>query len=104
MPSEWMFTAVGLTFAFIGIPLVFLGVALLKRLRTAVTAKVIWRSLRCPVRLQAAQVGFLEQEDSLRNVRRVDAIYCSVLTDPRKVNCGKQCLQPLAVGATDAHR
>jgi hypothetical protein len=93
MPSEWIFTAVGLTFVFIGIPLVFLGVALFSRLRRGWTAKVIWRSLRCPSRLTAAQVGFLEKEDFLRDLKTVDAIYCSVLADPRRVDCGKECLR-----------
>lgn len=92
MSSETIMTAVGLAFVFWGIPLLFIGAALFMRLRTGWTAKVIWRSLHCPVRQTAGQVGFLEKDDFLRNIKTVDAVYCSVLSDPCNVNCGKECL------------
>jgi hypothetical protein len=93
MSSEWIFTAIGLTFVFIGIPLVFLSVTLFNRLRTGWKAQVLWRSLRCPVKLTAVQVGFLETQDFLRNLKTVDAIYCSAFRDPCQLECGKECLQ-----------
>jgi hypothetical protein len=93
MSVEWIMTAVGLAILFIGIPLVFIAVAVFTRLRTGWNAKVVWRSIRCPVRKTAVRVGFLEKDDSLLNRKTVDAIYCSALDDPSVIDCGKECLR-----------
>lgn len=93
MPSEWIFPIVAVPFYLIVIPLLFIAVTLMSRLRKAWTARVIWRGVRCPTKKTAVRVGFLEKVDSLRNLKKVDTIYCTAFSDPSRVTCGKECLR-----------
>jgi hypothetical protein len=93
MLSDWVITSVAVTILFFGIPLLFLGSALMSRIRTAWTSKFLWQSVQCPEKKTVEQVGFLEKADSLRNLKTLDAVYCTAFGDPTAVTCDKACLK-----------
>ena len=92
MSSEWILVAAGIPMLIIGVPLIFLSIAFFTKSRAGWRSAVQWRSLRCPTKRTAVQVGFLEEQDLLRSARNLDVIFCSALADPHHVDCGKECL------------
>jgi hypothetical protein len=54
------------------------------------TQRVVWKSIRCPLKKLNVTVGFLA--DRSRRDRYCDVLSCSAFAAPWQVRCDKRCL------------